>query len=239
MKKVKKKKEVLSIEKKECPKCQTLNDADANFCKKCGIPISFAYKKSMVLLFISTIFKILSITIAIDVVLMTKPLIGTPKIDNIIIEYALILGFTLLCSTCFRILGEGKSPIAVLFKKNEVWDRNTYIEIHAIFLLFICTFLLFCYTNTRIIFLKPGDNYVERKVGQYIQRWYKVSYERVGVRKCSKKTKIYKSYSITTPFCYDYTYIVKFRDRDSCFIHYTSYYNHKINKESFSYCAKK
>ena len=231
--------DVTTIEKKECAKCHTLNDFDANFCRKCGTPIAFSYKKSKALNFISTIFKILSITIAIDVIWMTRPLMGTAKIDNIIIEYSLLLIGTLFCSTCFRLLGEGKSLIDMFLKKNAEWDRNTYAEMHIIFLFFIGIVLLCIYTNTRIIFLKPGSNYVERKVGNYIQRWYKVNYERVGVKKCDKKTKIFKSFSITTPFCYDYTYRIIFRDRDSCFIHYTSQFDHKINKEDFSYCAKK
>lgn len=230
--------EATEVEKTICANCDTLNDSDANYCKKCGLPITASLKRSKVFLFISTIFNILSLTMVVDVIWITKPLIGTLKWDNIIIEYAYLLAGTLFLSTCFRLLGEGKK-IQDLIKLETLEEPKTTKELRLILAILICAFLLFIYTNTRIMFLKPGNNYVERRVGQHITRWYKVRYERTGVRKCPDKKKIWKNFYIKTPFCYEYTYKVKFRDGDSCYIHYTSEYNHKINVETFSYCSKK
>lgn len=238
MRKKKKEKDFKEIEKIECYQCQTLNDSDANFCKKCGADIYLKKEKSNLLFYMSTIFKVLSITIAIDVIWLTKPLLGTSTGDSIIIEYSLILAVTLFLATCFRVFSEGNTIFDLLNKEVRI-DRKTQSEFGISFLLLLCAIIMCIYSNTRIIFLKPGNNYVERKVNKHIQRWYKVQYARTGVRKCKKKTKIWKNYSITTPFCYDYTYIIKFRDGDTCFIHYTSHFDHKVNKEAFSYCAKK
>lgn len=238
MKKRKKAKNSNEIEKIECYQCQTLNDADANFCKKCGISISAKQERLNVFFYISTLFKVLSITIAIDVFWVTKPLLGTPTGDSLIMEYSLILAVTLFLATCFRLFSEGQT-VFTIFSQETRMDRKTQSEFGIISLLVICSALIFIYTNTRIMFLKPGNNYVEKKVSKHITRWYKVRYMRTGVRKCPKKTKIWKTFTITTPFCYEYTYLIKFRDGDSCFIHYTSQYDHKLNKESFSYCAKK
>ena len=241
VKKQRKKKEELEteVEKIACYKCQSLNDIDANFCKKCGNPLKNSKEQLKVFFYISRLFKILSIALAIDTLWFSRAHIGTAQWDNIIIEYAFILVLTLICSTLFRIMGEGKSLIRIVLKKEPFWDSITQEEAKLIYLVLICGLALFCYSNTRVILLKPGNNYVDRRVGQHVKRWYKVNYARTGVKKCNEEIKIWKGFYLTNPFCYDYTYEIQFRDRDSCFIHYVSHFDFKRNQETFSYCSKK
>jgi len=222
-----------------CKKCHTNNEEDANFCKKCGSRIKKKLDRESSYLSLSRIFKILSIVIAIDTVFLARPHLGTARWDNIIISYALLLVFSLICSSIFRILGLHSNWKDFFHKPKEFIDKQTIVEMEAIAAILLCTTILFGYSYSRLIWIKPGNNYVEHKIKKYVTRWNNVEYERLGDRKCQESIHLWKSEITMIPNCYEYTYHITFKDGESCNITYKTRYDRKRNEEVFSYCAKK
>lgn len=228
---------VEEVVKKTCSKCKTENDSDAIYCKNCGIKLEQEEKQSFIQ-HLSKVFQILSIAIAIDAMFQTRIHLGTSRGDNIVIQYAFLLASTLLLSTIFRIIGN-KVTVEKIVKARFAMSYQTARELRIIIMVYIIEILVFIFSNTRLPFLKPGNNYIDHTVGRYIQRYEGVtSYTRVGITNCEreKKSKFLPTYQF---FCYEYTYELKFEDGQSCFIKYKTKKNQKIDTESFSYCYKK
>ena len=230
---------VEEIHKKICRRCKTENEEDALYCKQCGSILKNKITTSNIFLTLSRIFKILSIVLAIDTLLLTRSHLGTARWDLIVIEYALILAWTLLLSSIFRLVGEDKSFIDLIKKKELFKDYQTFTELKLILLIIFCALILLGYTNSRIMYIKPGNMYVERKVKNYAKRWGTVEYTRAGVRKCTDKKMYFDKIEGKVINCYEYTYRIEFKDGQSCFIKYRTRYDYKRNEEIFSYCAKK
>lgn len=225
--------------KKTCNKCKTQNDEDANFCKNCGKKLKTKITKENVLYSISYLLQIISIAVALDAMVQVRPHVGSTRGDNIVIEYAFLLATCLLLSTVFRLLGNNVTPKKIIKNKFNMSEQTTK-EVRLITAVYVLAMFLFIYSNSRIVFLKPGNNYIDKKIEQYVKRWDGVeSYSRIGYNKCPRVNWYWKYLPDYTFFCYEYTYVIKFEDGKSCFIKYRTRHTSKVDNEAFSYCDKK
>lgn len=225
--------------KKVCRKCNTSNDENANYCKNCGLKFKREQTKEEIFLSISKLLQILAIIIAIDAMFQVRIHMGTVQGDNLVIRYAFLLATTLLFSTIFRLRSNNVTLQKIKNNKFKM-SKTTDFEATLIIGVYVLAIVLFLYSNSRIAFLRPGNNYVERKMGQFVTRFRDVdSYSRVGIRKCPRVNWYSKYLPNYTFFCYEYTYSIEFEDGESCFVKYRSRYSKDVDIETFSYCNKK
>ena len=224
--------------KKKCKNCSTENDIDAKYCKNCGKRLFSKIEKEGIYFLFNRIFKILSLVIAIDLLFLVRPHFGTSTGDYILICYILLLVLTLILATFCRIMSEGVTFEKI--KKNKFkMTKTTQVELGVIILLFMISMVILIHTNTRIMYIKPGNSYIDKKVEKYVSRWRDTkSYVRTGVRRCPSTGKIFNKIPKYDINCYEYTYRISFKNGDTCFLKYRSRQDHKMNQETFSYCDR-
>ena len=224
-----------------CRYCLTENDKEALTCKNCGGKLREEVKveKWNRLIFVSVLFRILSIVVAIEIAFQIKPHLGTTRGDLIIIGYGLILMNTLLFATVFRLIGEGEDLEELKTPKFQL-TGTTKTEMTIILGIFIVVMFMAIHTNTRTFIIRPGNRYIDGKVNRYIKRYDgAIDSKRTGTKRCEGPNGFLKYITNKVPFCYEYIYEIDFNDGEKCFVTYKSRYDIKINTENISYCNKK